>query len=139
MYCSNCGTQMADDAKFCPNCGKGVGTQPQTGGSYTGSRVVYTEKSAGLAVVLSLLLPGAGQMYAGKIVRGIAMLVLSIFAYFLLLVPLIFINVSSGAVLGATIAVLVLLVVWYIFVIYDAYRLTKEYNEKLRMNGQPPW
>ena len=28
MFCKNCGTQMADDAAFCPNCGARNGAQP---------------------------------------------------------------------------------------------------------------
>lgn len=28
MYCSFCGTELKDDAKFCHNCGKAVGQAP---------------------------------------------------------------------------------------------------------------
>src|SRR3954465_13079340 len=31
VFCTNCGTQLADDAKFCPNCG-----QPVAGASIAG-------------------------------------------------------------------------------------------------------
>lgn len=67
MYCNNCGSEMADDAKFCPKCGKEAGAQPRASGTHG---VAYTEKSVGLAVVLSLIIVGAGQMYAGKVGRG---------------------------------------------------------------------
>ena len=28
MYCSNCGANIADDAKFCPNCGQSANSAP---------------------------------------------------------------------------------------------------------------
>ena len=27
MYCTSCGKQMPDDAKFCPSCGQGLGAE----------------------------------------------------------------------------------------------------------------
>ena len=37
MFCSKCGKQIADDVKFCPNCGNAVnGTKPNNG---TGEKV----------------------------------------------------------------------------------------------------
>lgn len=27
MFCKYCGTETADDAQFCPKCGKSTGTQ----------------------------------------------------------------------------------------------------------------
>jgi TM2 domain-containing membrane protein YozV len=40
-----------------------------------------------IAAVLSLLIPGAGQMYKGRIGLGIAWLVLTLLAYVTLLLP----------------------------------------------------
>lgn len=35
MFCSNCGTQLSDSARFCPSCGQGVFTKPgPTVGAY---------------------------------------------------------------------------------------------------------
>ncbi len=131
MYCNNCGSEMADDAKFCPKCGKEAGAQPRASGTHG---VAYTEKSVGLAVVLSLIIVGAGQMYAGKVGRGIAILLFSLFGIGVLYVPL-FLAPSVGTLaLGS-----ILVIAWYVFVVYDAYKQAKNYNEYLNRNGRPPW
>jgi TM2 domain-containing membrane protein YozV len=40
-----------------------------------------------VAAVLSLVIPGAGQMYKGKMAMGIAWLVLTVLGYLTLLMP----------------------------------------------------
>lgn len=40
MFCSNCGTKIADDAKFCYNCGTPVAT-PVTAPSVSDTETVY--------------------------------------------------------------------------------------------------
>ncbi|MGI6078822.1 MAG: zinc-ribbon domain-containing protein [Fastidiosipilaceae bacterium] len=137
MYCSNCGSQMAEDAKFCPNCGKGTGDRPRASGTYG---VVYTEKSAGLAAVLSIIIVGAGQMYAGKVGRGIIILLFSLFGIGFLYVPsLLAVVTGAMSVGGALMLGSVLVLAWYVFVVYDAYRQAEIYNGYLRENGHPPW
>ncbi|MFA4936422.1 MAG: zinc ribbon domain-containing protein, partial [Candidatus Methanoperedens sp.] len=54
-YCQNCGTQIGETAEFCPECGVRV-SEPQV-------QVYQEKKSAALAAVATLLMPGAGQMY----------------------------------------------------------------------------
>lgn len=43
--------------------------------------------SPGIAAVLSLFIPGAGQMYKGQIFAGIAWLIAVVIGYFLLIIP----------------------------------------------------
>ncbi|MCG3215686.1 MAG: zinc ribbon domain-containing protein [Candidatus Heimdallarchaeota archaeon] len=101
MYCSNCGAKNEEGVKFCTNCGASVGEvpkraqqstsyQPQTqysqkstysgsyqqqGGYYQSPQVYLPQKSAAVAVILSLFIfPGLGQIYAGKVGRGFAFL-----------------------------------------------------------------
>ncbi|WP_048197420.1 TM2 domain-containing protein [Methanocaldococcus sp. FS406-22] len=67
-------------------------------------RIVYYEqkkKSVGIAVLLSLVIPGAGQMYLGKVGKGIIILLT-----FWLIIP-------------------------YLYGIYDAYKSAKDYNAQL--------
>jgi TM2 domain-containing membrane protein YozV len=45
------------------------------------------KKSAGLAAFISFLLPGAGQMYGGKIGKGIIWLLAGVLGYCLWVVP----------------------------------------------------
>ncbi len=65
-YCSNCGSELADEAAFCPNCGQEQNSAPQSVqrrstsnrkrlhcpecGSVTLSPIVETEISGGMAV-----------------------------------------------------------------------------------------
>jgi TM2 domain-containing membrane protein YozV len=43
--------------------------------------------SGGVAAVLSLLIPGAGQMYKGQIANGIVWMIFVVAGYFMLVVP----------------------------------------------------
>ena len=43
--------------------------------------------SGGVAAVLSLIIPGAGQMYKGQVANGLCWLVFVVIAYFMLVVP----------------------------------------------------
>ncbi|NLL94382.1 MAG: zinc ribbon domain-containing protein [Thermoplasmatales archaeon] len=132
MYCQKCGKEIVDGVRFCAACGA-----EQTQG-YASPRVVYTEKSAGIAILLGLILVGAGQMYVGKIGRGIAFLLIGLILYPAFIVPLFFMPSTTGLLVGIAIISLVA-VVYAIYVLYDAYSLAKEYNAYLRTNGQPPW
>ncbi|MDO5861998.1 MAG: zinc-ribbon domain-containing protein [Thermoplasmata archaeon] len=124
MYCTNCGREMPDGAKFCPECGSsatGGGEAPTS----TATALMVNKKSDGLAVILSFIIPGLGQLYLGKIDRGLAMLVGGI-ALGLLSLWLLFPAIAY-------------IVVW-IYSMYDAYQVSEEYNRYLlEHNGQPPW
>ena len=68
VSCIKCGYRIDHDkATYCPNCGDIVAADRARSG-----------KSPGLAAILSLLIPGLGQMYAGKYLRGIAFLIIEI-------------------------------------------------------------
>jgi TM2 domain-containing membrane protein YozV len=49
--------------------------------------IVQSKPSNGAAAVLSLFIPGAGQMYKGDIGRGIAWLIFTVIGYVCLIVP----------------------------------------------------
>ena len=73
------------------------------------------KKSPGLALVLSLILPGLGQIYNGQAGKGIGMLILYIImcVLFFLLIPL-----------------LIAFIIW-IWAMVDAYKTAKNYNMAL--------
>lgn len=74
-------------------------------------------KSGALAIVLALLIPGAGQIYAEHVVRGVIVLLVT-------MVTIVF-------VFG--------LVLW-IYGIVDAYLLVKKWNESLERDPYVrPW
>lgn len=40
MFCQNCGTQLPNDAKFCPNCGAANGHQPSNQQNDTSQEII---------------------------------------------------------------------------------------------------
>lgn len=122
MYCPNCGKEIPEGAKFCPDCGHGAGASGDVSAS---AALMFNKKSEGLALILSLLIPGLGHIYVGQTNRGVMILI----------------GFIVCAILGAFLFVPWIgnLVLW-IYGMYDSYKLTDEYNRYLlEHNGQPPW
>lgn len=157
VQCSNCHSEIPPDARFCAKCGAPAYPQqpqyqqyqqpPQYGPpQYQPYPYYHKEKEAALAIILSLLIPGVGQIYCGKIIRGILIL---------LLLPILSIGLSAlmyGMVITGSssadvfigiplvlIIVMVIAIIFYIWQIIDAYRLAQKYNDELRRTGRPPW
>lgn len=91
MFCSNCGAQSADTAKFCEKCGtaladpapaaptvdtrvRGIETAPPAPAVSAASPQVLAGKNPAIALVLSLVIPGVGQFYNSDIKKGALML-----------------------------------------------------------------
>lgn len=115
-YCSVCGAEISEGSKFCPECSAPIAggkTMNETDAmqikEFTkdmdkNQKVVYYEqkkKSAGIAAILSFVIAGAGQMYLGKIGKGILLL---LFCW--LIIP-------------------------WLYSIYDAYNGARDYNARL--------
>lgn len=84
-------------------------------GQQAAALAILGKKSAGLAAVLSILLVGAGQMYCGRVGRGLAFLG----AYVL------------SAVLAVVLIGLLLLPVVFIWALVDAVALANRHNAEL--------
>jgi TM2 domain-containing membrane protein YozV len=70
-YCPYCGVQIENKYTVCPSCGK---NQPQIDGV---DRVqAPSRKNPLLAAILSLLITGLGQIYLGRVIRGLCYLVI---------------------------------------------------------------
>ena len=65
---------MSSEATACPSCGHPT-------------KKPGNEWSPGVAAVLSLVIPGAGQMYKGKVGIGLIWLVCVVIGYVLFIVP----------------------------------------------------
>ena len=128
MYCQNCGSQLPDSAKFCDRCGAKVGTDTECSNSnieYNMASIMVNKKSEALALILSLLIPGLGQIYNGQVSKGAMMIVAAIVC-----AVLIFVFFPIG----------ILYIVLWIYAMYDAFKDAKEYNQYLLShNGNPPW
>jgi TM2 domain-containing membrane protein YozV len=73
IQCPECKKEISDSAQTCPNCGFAI-VRPK-------------KWSPGLAALFSLIIPGAGQMYRGKVGTGLLWLVFVIMGYVFFIVP----------------------------------------------------
>ena len=78
--CKNCGTVFEAPTRVCPRCGADQFAQTPIAPQRRGQ-----PKSAGVAVLLSFLLLGAGHLYMGRTGAGIALIVLDVFLWLLAL------------------------------------------------------
>ena len=60
-FCQSCGSEILAQASVCPQCGV------EQSGASSGA-----DLNPGLAAILSFLIPGAGQLYNGELLRGAA-------------------------------------------------------------------
>ena len=127
MFCPKCGAD-AGESKFCPKCGEPLAKKEESStvtiNNNTTNTVVVSEKSPILALILSFIIPGLGEMYDGKIGKGFGILILAIISVALTLVLIGFIMYP---------------IVW-IYSMVDSYSLAKKYNQYVIDNGgSKPW
>jgi len=125
LFCKKCGTDVGD-SEFCPNCGEPMngGARPASSQENLNTAVMMHQKSEALALILSFIIPGVGEMYAGKVGKGVIILLLAIL---------------SAALIMLLIGFIMYPIVW-IYSMIDSYNLAKEYNALLiQNNGEPPW
>ncbi|MFZ2412455.1 MAG: hypothetical protein WAW23_12855 [Candidatus Methanoperedens sp.] len=132
-YCSSCGTLINENSEFCNQCGERVST-PQvyrekkihnninTNVSVSTPQVYREKKSAALAAVATLVMPGAGQMYCGKWMRGIGILIVTIILYI--------ISEAAAADMYSDepVVLVIILFIYRIWSIYDAYTIAGKIN-----------
>jgi TM2 domain-containing membrane protein YozV len=93
VYCRNCGRQISDQADVCVGCG--VSThRPLNVPSF--NHVPRPEpKNSGLAILFTVLFPGAGHLYIGKTDKGTPFIIANaigfVMAFTLILFPVSFI------------------------------------------------
>jgi len=118
-FCENCGAQISENSAFCDNCGAKVGEQGPVAvaagqadqGTPPGQPVTASfpvqQKNPVIALVLSLLISGVGQMYNGHWKKGVLLLIVYIVLW-IVFWPL-------------------AVIVW-IFGMYDAYTMARKIN-----------
>lgn len=88
--CPDCHNDVSRAAIACPSCGHPIASQ------------AVRKWNPGIAALLSLVLPGAGQMYKGQVFNGLFWFVLVITGYILFLLPGVILHLVCivGASLG---------------------------------------
>ena len=81
-FCFNCGAKLTGDFKFCPECGQDLNSKVTKS-----TRTVTSsgEKNILLAIILSVLLPGLGQIYLGLDNKGAIFLIAYVISAILIL------------------------------------------------------
>jgi TM2 domain-containing membrane protein YozV len=125
-FCPRCGKEVNEDMNVCPYCGYQLKGVPATQRVPT-STVSYGTKNPGIGAILSII-PGLGQIYAGRLVRGLLFLILGI--------P---IATVLAVLFWWTIITLFLPFAFWVWNIFDAYNLCLQYNRQLSETGKPPW
>src|SRR5579859_5896279 len=90
-FCSKCGKEVQQDAAFCPACGVSRVAVAVSGSAVPAPAVrqgvvmppappprailMVSQKSSGLAAVMSFFWSGLGQIYTGQIGKGIVMMI----------------------------------------------------------------
>jgi len=139
MDCAKCNFNIKEeDTKFCPKCGASlesdfVNTSTEkitTNTTPSGLQRKPEWKSEGTTLILTIILGifgfgGIGHIYLGNITRGIVILIVGIILL-----------VVSALTLGIGLIVLIPFAIW---VVFDARKQCKLYNDHLEKTGKPPW
>jgi len=135
QFCPACGRAVASDLVYCSYCGAGLrnvsysSRQPyQTVGANYKRQGKRPWVAMGLGLVLGFFgLWGIGQLYAGKIVRGIGLFIVGLIIgglfWFSVILTVIFIGYVGIVLFG------LFFVGGWLWQAFDAYSVAHEYNE----------
>lgn len=110
IYCPECENRCSAAASTCPQCGHPLMPRASTPVSAPTApppqiqQVVMQSPawSAGVAAVLSFIIPGLGQLYKGQLFNGLAWFCVVVAAYMLFIIPGLFMHLFCvvGALSG---------------------------------------
>jgi len=130
---------MEEHEMFCFKCGNKAEAAP--GGSPPPKAVCANVKSAGLSTVLSLIWMGLGQLYTGKIGRGLLLMLLHC-AMFVIGIKYLHTGWDLLGFSGFILVGVLFTLAWIgmlIWNVVDATNLADKYNDAMRMSGRRPW
>jgi len=117
MFCVNCGVEIDESHDFCPKCGnKKNESKPKF------ERPIEW-KSVPLTIVLSIVLSGIGHIYIEQIKKGIIFIA---------------VGFTLAVFMWIELLLLIPLIPFYAWVIYDSYKQVKLYNKFVEENGKKP-
>jgi len=140
MYCTKCGANITEeDTKFCSKCGSPIEANTEKSSNqeefkaepqHLGALRKPEWKSEGTTLILTIILGifgfgGIGHIYLGNITRGITILIVGV----ILLIVSIF-TFGIG---------LIILIPFAIWVVFDARKQCRYYNQYVEQTGKTPW
>ena len=128
-FCKNCGAHNDQGTSICENCGAALDVS-------VGGPALPLKKprvSLLLAGLVGILFMGMGQVYLGRMGRGIVILFSGV------LTGVLFYSFMVTAFFSIGIAFGLLRLFLWIWQIYDAKKLTERYNSVLESTGKAPW
>jgi len=148
-FCTICGAKISESSNFCSKCGEkkiqDEVTSPNVQEEKESENKKTTKsspiqrplewKSEGTALILAIVLgffgiAGIGQVYAGKLGKGLIILIVGIILY---VVGIVTLFIVVGFVL------LIIYIPLWIWSILDSRTLVREYNDYLEEHGKRPW
>ena len=75
--CPKCGAAKVEGERYCPNCGHdlfALEPEPGTRSKDSGQMPPRRHKSIGLTIILAIIFPGLGHLYAGRWARGLTIM-----------------------------------------------------------------
>ena len=109
-YCPDCGAELVNpDAEICPNCGGRLKPVPAT----------EQKKNPVIALILSIIVTGLGQIYNDQLGKGILYFVIALICGLLIMV-----------LIG-----IILFPIWWIIGIVDAYKTAELINQDKDASG----
>ena len=148
MYCPNCGTETTPDSEFCQKCGTNLNEGAKQAGVPPNVTYAMPLKSTGIAAVLSFLFTGLGQVYVGKIARGIIFVCIGACVGVLssiLILSGVVVDTNAETIeytmsyIAAGAVILIAYLAFWIWQIFDAHKLANQYNDALKQTGNEPW
>ena len=131
---------------FCPNCGKSAADTTVTQTTVpVGYNPYKNPTTAALIAIIGGIFgfPGIGHIYVGKLAKGILILVSGIILFVVGLIALMAgaalgpVGFAAGAMLG--IILMIAYVAIWIWQIFNARSLAKQFNEYVKVHGKEPW
>jgi hypothetical protein len=121
--CPACGAARTEGERYCPSCGKdlfAISPDPPGTGDGPSAHPPAHRKSIGLTIVLAIIFPGLGHLYAGRIARGLALM--AGFAIMAALVVAVVLVLGASGV-GLLCAPLVIVVALLLFLPFELWQI----------------